>query len=63
MKPHAVMNVRPDKFATVCGWCEDKDSADEWCESRGYDVSHGICKNCTDKLKQPTKRKTCEQVK
>jgi len=49
MRPHAVLEVRPDKVARVCAWCPDKVAADEWCEGRGYEVSHGMCDACKEK--------------
>lgn len=61
MRPRAVLGVRPDKVARVCAWCPDKDAADEWAESRGYEISHGMCDACKNKMlipavnTQPTK--------
>lgn len=62
MKPHAVIEVRPDKFARVCAWCPDKVAADAWCESRGYDVSHTLCGECAEKQKQEIDKLRCEKV-
>jgi hypothetical protein len=36
--------------ALVCAWCPDKDKADRLAESRGLDVSHGVCSACLKKM-------------
>lgn len=63
MKPHAVLGVRPDRVARVCAWCPDKALADEWCEARGYEISHGICDACKNKTVIPSTNPIREEIK
>lgn len=48
-RPKSVRSVRPDKMAVVCAWCPDKAAGDDWAESRGYEITHGICPECRAK--------------
>jgi hypothetical protein len=34
----------------ICAWCPDKGEAEMRAAARGYDVTHGICAACADKL-------------
>lgn len=57
----SVINIRPDKMAVVCFYCPDKKQADQYFEENGYEVTHDVCPNCTERYKmdslKPTKRK------
>ena len=52
MKPRCYMSTRPDGVVRLCSWCPDIKQGNEWAESRGYEVTHGICKPCADRIKQ-----------
>lgn len=34
----------------VCGWCPDKETADALAAERGYDVTHGQCPKCYQRI-------------
>lgn len=48
-RPSCVIAVRSDLTAIVCSHCPEEKLAKlgtEWCESRGYSASHGVCDKC-----------------
>ncbi len=58
MKPRCYMSTRPDGIVRLCSWCPDIKQGNEWAESRGYEVTHGICRLCADKINPfPVSRK------
>lgn len=36
---------------SICGWCPDAVERMKALKEQGYDVSHGICAECDEKLK------------
>lgn len=49
------MNPRKKELKIVCAWCPDAKKKTKELEAQGYDVSHGICPKCLDKLKKKYK--------
>lgn len=59
MKPPGIIQLRPDRVARVCSWCEAEQEKRTgitkpvtlWCENCGYEVTHGICDKHAAELK------------
>lgn len=42
--------LKPKPIITICAWCPTKAENDRVLKANGFQVSHGICPTCKEKL-------------
>lgn len=49
------------KLVVVCGWCPDSQEQAAAARAHGFDVTHGICAACEEKMNQQAEERKAKK--